>query len=167
MSNFNGWTTEDIERLQKRGNGYAGTRSVKIQRPLPLAPTAGSVVRHERKFTLPYLTPGLNGKDGLIRQHFHSAGKAKDKIAGDIRSQRPANLRPIADPVRVTYIRYASHLMDWDNACSSFKHIGDALQTAGVLSDDSPQVIVEFVPVQVKCKMKERRTEIIIELLKS
>ena len=119
------------------------------------------------KFTLPYLTPGLNGKEGLIRQHFHSAGKAKEKIAWDIRAQRPPNLRPIAEPVRVTYIRYASHLMDWDNACSSFKHIGDALQKAGVLADDSPEVIAEFVPVQVKCKMKDRRTEIIIELLKS
>lgn len=118
------------------------------------------------KFTLPYLTPGLNGKDGLIRQHFAAAGKAKDRITWDIRAQRPQGLTPIADPVRVTYIRYTAHLMDWDNAAATFKHIGDALQRAGVLVDDSPKVIVEFLPRQVKCKMAERRTEIIIELIK-
>lgn len=118
-------------------------------------------------FTLPYLTPGLNGSDGLIRQHFQSAVKEKDRIAWDIMSQRPAGTQPIAEPVRVTYIRYTAHLMDWDNACASFKHIGDALQRAGVLADDSPAVIAEFVPKQVKCKIKERRTEIIIEPLES
>lgn len=119
------------------------------------------------KFSLPYLTPGLNGKDGLIRQHFHGAGKSKERITWDIRAQRPAGVKPIAQPVRVIYTRYTSHLMDWDNACASFKHIGDALQSAGVLADDSPEVIAEFIPRQVKCKMKERRTEIEIELLKS
>ena len=116
-------------------------------------------------FTLPYLTPGLNGNDGLIRQHFAAAGKMKKKILLDILSQRRTGLRPISQPVRVTYTRYTSRFMDWDNACATFKHIGDALQRAGIISDDSPKVIVEFVPRQVKCKMSEVRTEIVIETI--
>jgi len=116
-------------------------------------------------FSLPYLTDGLNGAGGLMRQHFRKAAAVKERIAWDLRAQKPVGLKPLSRPVRVTYIRYVSHLMDWDNACASFKHIGDGLQTAGILADDSPDVIAEFLPRQVKCKMKERRTEIIIETL--
>lgn len=118
------------------------------------------------KLTLQYLTPGLNGTDGLMRQHFRDAGKLKDKIKWDILAQRPpSGFRCLKGPVRVVYTRYTSALMDWDNAAASFKHIGDALQSAGVLLDDSPDVIAEFIPKQVKCKMKDRRTEIEITQL--
>ena len=116
-------------------------------------------------FSLPFLTDGLNGKDGLIRGHFAAAAKMKDKIAWILRAQKPQGMKPINHPVKVTYTRYTAHLMDWDNACASFKHIGDALQMAGILADDSPAVIAVFLPVQVKCKMAERRTEILIELI--
>lgn len=112
------------------------------------------------KITLKYLTPGMNGADGLIRQHFRDAGKLKDKIKLDILSQRPRGFKCINTPVKVVYTRYTAHLMDWDNAAASFKHIGDALQAAGILSDDSPEVIAEFIPRQIKCAMKDRRTEI-------
>lgn len=111
-------------------------------------------------FTLPYLTPGLNGSDGLIRQHYRNAAKLKDRIKLDILSQRPPGIKPISTPVRIVYTRYTSRLMDWDNAAASFKHVGDALQMAKVLKDDSPEVVVEFLPRQIKCKMNEQRTVI-------
>lgn len=119
----------------------------------------------EITFTIPYLTDGLNGKTGLIRGHFMAAKKEKEYIAAILREQKPQGFYPITRRIKVTYTRYTSHLMDWDNACASFKHIGDALQMAGILSDDSPAVIAVFLPVQVKCKMAERRTEILIELI--
>ena len=51
--------------------------------------------------------------------------------------------------VRLTWTRrYCGVPMDWDNACSSFKVVGDALVRAGVLQHDGPDVIVEFVPKQ-------------------
>ncbi len=110
---------------------------------------------------IPYLTPGLNGSDGLMRQHFRQAAKLKERLTWEVRQQRRGPT--ITQPVRVTYTRYAAVLMDWDNACASFKHIGDALTAAGVLSDDSPKIIAEFLPRQVKCKRAEQRTEILIE----
>ena len=54
--------------------------------------------------------------------------------------------------------------MDWDNFSASFKHIGDALVKAGVIQDDNPQIIVDFLPKQVKVsKRKQQRVEIIIK----
>lgn len=114
-------------------------------------------------FTLDFLTAGLNGNEGLVRQHFHAAAKVKNTLHLLILSQRPAGHKPIDFPVKITYIRYTSRLMDWDNACASFKHIGDALQDAGIIYNDSPEVLAVFIPKQVKCKIKEQRTEIIIE----
>lgn len=119
--------------------------------------------RIDMKLTLDFLTPGLNGKDGLIRQHFRTAANMKIKLRLLFLSQKPRGHIAIDYPVKVTYIRYTSRLMDWDNACSSFKHIGDALRQAGIISDDSPNIIQVFYPKQVKCKMDEHRTEIIIE----
>lgn len=117
------------------------------------------------KLTLDFLTPGLNGKDGLIRQHFRSAASMKVKLRVLFLSQKPRGHVPINYPVKVIYIRYTSRLMDWDNACSSFKHIGDALRQAGIISEDSPDIIHVFEPKQIKCRMNEQRTEIIIEPL--
>lgn len=112
---------------------------------------------------LDFLTPGLNGSDGLIRQHFGAAAKMKLRIRLLFRSQIKPPFAAIKVPVRITYIRYTSSLMDWDNACASFKHIGDALQEAGILSDDSPKIVAVFDPKQEKVKRTEQRTEIIIE----
>lgn len=112
---------------------------------------------------LDFLTHGLNGDDGLIRQHFRKAKLLKIKLKILFLQQRPRGHKPISKPIRITYIRYTSRLMDWDNASASFKHIGDALTAANIISDDSPKVVREFKPLQVKCKEAEQRTEIIIE----
>ena len=111
---------------------------------------------------LPYLTAGLNGKDGLIRQHFHSAKKVKDDILTEILSQKPEKKK--MKICEILYIRYCSRYMDWDNAYASFKHIGDALKKAEIIADDSPNCVTELLCRQVKGK--EQRTEIIITEIK-
>ena len=117
-------------------------------------------------FHLNFLTAGLNGKEGLIRQHFSKVAKVKENIANILRTQIPYGFITINKSVRVTYIRYCSLFMDWDNACASFKHIGDAMQDAGIIvDDDSQHILVEFLPKQIKCKRTEQRTEIIIEYI--
>jgi len=114
---------------------------------------------------LPFLTAGLNGNEGLIRQSHWDAGKVKTGLHFQLLTQRPKGFKKIDFPVMLTYVRYCSKYMDWDNASASFKHIGDALQSAGILSDDSPAIIQEFIPRQIKCKRKEQRTEIIISAI--
>jgi hypothetical protein len=53
--------------------------------------------------------------------------------------------------------------MDWDNFCSSFKHVGDALVKEGVILDDNPAIVVSFVPEQLKCKRADQKVIVIIE----
>lgn len=115
-------------------------------------------------FHLNFLTPGLNGANGLIRQHWTNAAALRDKLTLLFLSQKPKRMLPINFPVRIYYKRYTCRLMDWDNACASFKKCGDALVRAGILADDCPDVVHEFLPQQTKVKTKkEERTEIIIE----
>lgn len=93
------------------------------------------------------IIPGLNGKDGLIREHFQNAKKRKTRYGILIRSQT-RNRHP--GPVRITFTRYTQTLMDWDNMCASFKHLGDALVNARVIQDDKPGIIKKFYPKQVR-----------------
>lgn len=104
---------------------------------------------------IPFLTPGLNGDAGLMRQHYSRNNKLKREIYAIVRSQMPAMV-PL-DSVTIVYDRQTSRFMDWDNACASFKFIGDALVEAGILVDDNPKVVVNFVPKQTKVLRREER----------
>tara|TARA_R110002074_G_scaffold312708_1_gene483449 strand:- start:576 stop:881 length:306 start_codon:yes stop_codon:yes gene_type:complete len=53
-------------------------------------------------------------------------------------------------PVHVEYTRKSIRYMDWDNAAGSFKLLGDALVTLGVIPDDNPSVITKFQVNQEK-----------------
>lgn len=108
---------------------------------------------------IPYLLPGLNGKDGLIRQHFREAARAKEKLFLCARAQRPAAWVPV-EKCRVVYTRWAARRMDWDNAAASAKHLLDALVKAGIMRDDSPEVVVEFSVRQEKSKKLDECTTI-------
>lgn len=112
--------------------------------------------------TLDFLTAGLNGPDGLIREHYMVAKRKKAMLRLLFLSQRPKGHIAIDSPVRVIYTRYCSQFMDWDNACASFKYIGDSLKTAGIIADDSPKVIAEFDPRQVL--VKRGNEHIVIEI---
>jgi hypothetical protein len=78
--------------------------------------------------TIKGIVPGLNGKHGLIREHFRNAKKRKNLYTILCREQNP-NKHP--GKVIIHYIGYKSVLMDWDNFSASFKHIGDAPASRG------------------------------------
>jgi hypothetical protein len=46
--------------------------------------------------------------------------------------------------VKLRFIRYSTHEMDWDNLVSTFKPLQDALIREGIILDDSPKVIPEM-----------------------
>jgi len=110
--------------------------------------------------TIKGIVPGLNGKHGLIREHFRNAKKRKNLYTILCREQNP-NKHP--GKVIIHYIGYKSILMDWDNFSASFKHIGDALVDLGVIVDDKPSIVTKFLPQQIKSKRVNQRVEIIIE----
>jgi Holliday junction resolvase RusA-like endonuclease len=101
---------------------------------------------------------GLNGKNGLIREHFHQAKKTREKYKFIIMSQTRNRHR---GKVCVEYIGYKIRLMDWDNFSASFKHIGDALVKSGVIKDDNPKIIVQFLPEQIKVSKRIEQKVII------
>ena len=102
--------------------------------------------------------PGLNGPDGLIRQHWTKAKKVRLKYQCIIMSQTKNSHK---GPVEIEYIGYKVTLMDWDNFCSSFKHIGDALVKAKVIKDDNPKIICNFLPNQIKISARKEQKVII------
>lgn len=112
--------------------------------------------------TFPFTMPGLNGDDGLMRQHWSEIEKTKKIIKAYILKQCLGI--KFTGKVNITYTRYAFQLMDWDNHCASFKHLGDCLVDCGILIDDKPEVIINFNPKQVKVNRSETfYTTILIE----
>ena len=103
---------------------------------------------------------GMNGKNGLIREHFRTAKRKKELYKVLIKSQTKNEHK---GKVKIRYIGYKSILMDWDNFAASFKHLGDALVGCKVIVDDKPAIVQEFIPEQIKCKRKDQRVVIIIE----
>ena len=114
-------------------------------------------------FTIPFKVPGLNGSDGLIRQHYHSAKKLKNRIYLEILSQKR---EVFSGKVSITYTRYSVVEPDIDNLCASFKHIGDSLVKAGIIKDDKPSIIADFIPRYGKAKnnAEQRATITITEI---
>ena len=103
---------------------------------------------------------GMNGKHGLIREHFRTAKRKKELYKVLIRSQTTNQHK---GKVKIRYIGYKSILMDWDNFAASFKHLGDALVSCKVIIDDKPAIVQEFIPEQIKSTRKEQKVVIIIE----
>jgi len=112
------------------------------------------------RLVLDELPPGLNGPEGLIREHFAARKKRKDRYFIKIRSQ---TLNRHKGSVKITYIRYCNRFMDWDNASASVKLPMDCLKDAKIIIDDSPKIVVEFSTKQVLVDRKSQRIEIIIE----
>jgi len=106
------------------------------------------------------LIAGLNGKDGLMREHFRSGIRKKEKYQKLIKEQTSNRHK---GKVSITYIGYKSVLMDWDNFAASFKYLGDSLVKTGVIVDDNPKIVRPFIIQQIKCKRIDQRVEIIIE----
>lgn len=110
------------------------------------------------------LVAGLNGDKGLMRSHWSDTKKKKDLykfIIGD--HLRDNKARKHEGRITIQYIGYKSVLMDWDNFCSSFKHIGDSLVEKKIIKDDKPSIVIQFIPQQIKCKRDEQKVVIIIK----
>lgn len=112
-----------------------------------------------------FLIPGMNGRDGLMRSHWTGMKTFKNKLKIIILSQK--NRVSFKGCVSIEWVRYTTMLMDWDNHCASFKHVGDSLVDCGIIKDDKPSVIVSFLPNQVKArKHSEQKCVCIIKELK-
>ena len=114
------------------------------------------------KFELRCRVAGLNGSDGLIREHYIKAGEKKKKYQLLLLLQKQDK---ISGQVQITYTRYTTRLMDWDNHGASFKYLGDSLVRLGIIEDDSPKIVKTFLPKQVKVSTKKEE-KITIEILK-
>jgi len=113
------------------------------------------------------IVAGLNGSKGLMRSHWSAVKRQKDLYLAIINDHLRANkARSHEGAVSIEYIGYKSVLMDWDNFCASFKHIGDALVKSGVIKEDSPKIVQRFTPEQIKCKRKEQKVVIVISDIK-
>jgi hypothetical protein len=106
------------------------------------------------------VTAGLNGSNGLMRLHWSKRKKIKDKLTWLILSKSKAR-HP--GKVRISYHRnYKSKPFDViDNMPASLKFWADSIVAAGLIEDDSPDIIPE-TPVYTQSK-GEPFTRIIIE----
>ncbi len=114
----------------------------------------------ETIITIDGIINGLNGKHGLIREHYQTAKKTRDRYKFLIMSQTRNRHK---GKVIIEYTGYKVRLMDWDNFCASFKHLGDALVSAKVIEDDNPKIVTKFVCDQIKVS-KRIEQKIIIKI---
>ncbi len=96
--------------------------------------------------------------------HWSKRKKQKDLYRQIIQDQiKQGKIRRHLGKVKVTYIGYKSSFMDWDNFASSAKYPMDGLVKEKVIIDDNPNIVVEFIPKQIKCKRVDQKVIIIIE----
>lgn len=100
------------------------------------------------------LLPGLNGKDGLIRQSHFKATKVKAALLEFVKAGRHGTFGQ--SRVKIICTRYyCGTAMDFDNASASFKYLVDAIVKAGIIYDDSPKTIEEWTVRQVSVKSRK------------
>lgn len=75
-----------------------------------------------------------------------------------IKSQR---IPHIHSRVSLNIIRHSPRYMDWDNLIGGSKYIIDAIVKAGVLKNDSPDIIKSISAKQIKDKNKKVVVQII------
>ena len=108
------------------------------------------------------IPPSLNGSGGLMRMHYHVKKEQKQKIMWHILEENKKKIK-FEGQVRVITTGHSSRFSDWDNFGTRFKLVGDALIDLGILVDDSPKFITEFVTIQLKSKMADARYIVEIE----
>lgn len=67
-------------------------------------------------------------------------------------------LKPL-EKATIHYERHSSHKIDFDNLAISFKHPQDGLKMAGIIKDDSPDII-NCSYAWIKCKKNEGKITI-------
>lgn len=113
------------------------------------------------KITLVGTLPGLNGSEGLIREHFMARKKRKNSLK--TRLFLICTRIKFTGQVEVILKGYSSILSDWENFSAKFKLLGDVLVDLGIIEGDSPKTIIKFIPEQEKCQRKNARMEITIK----
>ena len=152
------FTIEDLNKLEKKGlginfNNGASTPKKEVKKKIePIFKNLCTVIK------IPYCMPGLNGDKGLMRAHFHTVKKQKQELATIIASQTK---NKHLGYVNIEFSRFAHRLMDWDNHCASFKHVGDSLKDCKVIIDDNPKIVKHFNPLQFQIKMAEEEYMIV------
>ena len=96
--------------------------------------------------------------------HWAKRKKKQQEIIEDITQNNPKALTtPFGGPVDILYTRKSTRYMACDNAAGSFKLIGDALVTLGIIIDDNPNVVINFQVKQQKVKKRnEQGYEVLI-----
>ena len=115
---------------------------------LPFKVLNGYTNKGKKKYM--HFAPSLNEIIAKAKNnHVWSSFKrdAEEQIGWEIKKQTRVHFE---NPVAITFQRHATRLLDWDNAAASFKLIGDALVSVGVLDDDTPERIAKFYPEQYK-----------------
>jgi hypothetical protein len=129
-----------------------------------ISPHAKIPSQNESVLVIEGLIAGLNGSKGLMRSHWTGIKKQKTLYQQIIQQHFSENkIRKHTGEVSVEYIGYKSSFMDWDNFCASFKHVGDSLVKMKIIKDDSPKIITQFIPSQIKCSRAEQKVIIIIK----
>ena len=98
------------------------------------------------------------GINRLLRMHWAVRKKEYKKFLENLQIENPEiqDYR-FTEPVSVEYTRKSIRYMDWDNAAGSFKLIGDILVELGVIPDDNPNYIPEFLVKQEKVKKRDEQ----------
>ena len=98
------------------------------------------------------LPPGINT---LLRMHWAVRKKKQKEFQAHVVEHCSwySNFE-YTEPVRIIYTRKSIRTMDWDNAAGSFKLLGDIIVDHGILPDDNPSIIQEFLPRQEKVKKR-------------
>lgn len=106
--------------------------------------------------------PGLNGRDGLIREHWSKRKKRLETLIWEVLSQTSNRHE---GQVRITYKRVSPKLMDWfENLPATGKLLMDAVVKCGVIRDDSPKII-PFSPTFIQEKGVAKTILIIEDLV--
>lgn len=102
------------------------------------------------------LFPSLNK---TLREHFAVRAKRKEKLCWHVKYQTK---NKHVGAVKVEMIFRAVRLRDWDNLVGgSFKGIGDALVSCGVIIDDNPKIVRELIPKQERVAHKNEERLIV------
>lgn len=110
------------------------------------------------EITVPRLAPMMSK---LKRMHHRKYARIRDEWAFEIRSLTKAKHE---GSVNISFTRYSTAMPDWDNLYASFKVIGDALVSNGIIEDDNMSIVKDLDANWGKVsKRKFQRTEIKIE----
>lgn len=93
-----------------------------------------------------YLPKGLNSSKGMIRAHWGVQERYKKEAWARVKAAVGATVNPVQPPVGILWTRYyCGTPMDMANAAASMKYPEDALVRLGVIPDDSPKFLREWV----------------------